>query len=172
MVFQLPSNVTSVIVKQKHPKAYRPTKVLYMKVSHLAATFAILKEGRQNCWGGILKISTKTLDLNVMNVATRQEARKTLDITLKPGIGKNDILVSWWPQQTKDKHWLIKHSEQVVHKGMMYLWLCYHYFLVLFFHNFQFHHGMTNWEQPSFIHLIFPLNVNSVVCVPIVITAA
>ena len=157
MVFQLPSNVTSVIVKQKHPKAYRPTKVLYMKVSHLAVTFAILKEGRQNCWGGILKISTKTLDLNVMNVATRQEARKTLDITLKPGIGKNDILVSWWPQQTKDKHWLIKHSEQVVHKGMMHLWLCYHYFLVLIFHNFQFHHGMTNWEQQSFIHLIFPL---------------
>ena len=40
----------------------------------------------------MLKICTKTLGFNVMNVAARQEARQALDITLKPGIGKSNIL--------------------------------------------------------------------------------
>ena len=48
----------------------------------------------------MLKISTKTLDLNVMNVATRQEARRTLDIMLKPGIGKRISLKSANKTQT------------------------------------------------------------------------
>ena len=117
MVFQLPSNVTSVIIKQKHQKAYRPTKVLYTKGLRLAATFVILKEDHQNCWRGILKIGTKTSDLNVMNVATRQEARRTLDIMSKPGIGKKNILEV---SKQKTNIALIKHSEQVLQKGMIY----------------------------------------------------
>ena len=150
MVFQLPSNVTSVIMKLKHPKAYRPTKVLYTMVLHLAATFAILKEGHQNCWRGMLKICTKTLGFNVMNVAARQEARQALDITLKPGIGKSNILkvnVSWWPQ----RHTLI----DILNKSYIKEWCTSDIVTTIF--SFWFHHAKTNLEQPSLIHLIFSL---------------
>ena len=55
--------------------------------------------------------------LNVMNVATRQDARRTLDIMSKPGIGKNNILEV---SKQKTNIALIKHSEQVLQKGMIY----------------------------------------------------
>ena len=88
----------------------------------------------------MLKIGTKTSDLNVMHVATRQEARRTLDIMSKPGIGKKNILEV---SKQKTNIALIKHSEQVLQKGMIVLPLFSRFDHS---HHFQFYHGKTNLE--------------------------